>query len=91
MKIVVDENMPLTHALFSQFGEVVALSGRNITADDLSDADVLLVRSVTKVTEELLAKAKKLKLLDCLNPSDNPPQPENKSIIVYLFFFIYIF
>lgn len=63
MKIVVDENMPLTHALFSQFGEVVALSGRNITADDLSDADVLLVRSVTKVTETLLAKAEKLKFV----------------------------
>ena len=63
MKIVVDENMPLTEALFSQFGEIVPLAGRKMTADDLIDADVLLVRSVTKVNAELLAKAQQLKFV----------------------------
>lgn len=63
MKIVVDENMPYARELFSQFGDVVALSGRTMTADDLVDADALMVRSVTQVNESLLAKAEKLKFV----------------------------
>lgn len=63
MKIIVDENMPLTQKLFSAFGEVIPLAGRSMTADDLADADILLVRSVTKVNAELLSKAKKLKFV----------------------------
>ena len=35
-------------------GKVVPLQGRNITAEDLQDADALLVRSVTKVNESLI-------------------------------------
>ncbi|QFI36926.1 4-phosphoerythronate dehydrogenase [Moritella marina ATCC 15381] len=60
MKIVVDENMPYAIELFSQFGEVVALSGRTISAEDLNDVDALMVRSVTQVNEALLMKANKL-------------------------------
>lgn len=63
MKIIVDENMPLTEKLFSGFGEVVRLAGRTMTADDLTDADILLVRSVTKVNADLLSKADKLKFV----------------------------
>ncbi len=63
MKIIVDENMPLTQKLFSAFGEVVPLAGRSMTADDLVDADILLVRSVTKVNAALLSKAEKLKFV----------------------------
>ncbi|CAM2797298.1 4-phosphoerythronate dehydrogenase [Vibrio rarus] len=63
MKIVIDENMPYAKALFSQLGEVVALSGRTITADDLVDVDALMIRSVTKVNEQLLAKANKLRFV----------------------------
>lgn len=55
MKIVVDENMPLAEAFFSGFGSVVRLPGRLITQQDLSDADALMVRSVTTVNEALLA------------------------------------
>ncbi len=55
MKILVDENMPLACELFADFGEVVARPGRSLTADDVRDADVLLVRSVTRVDEALLA------------------------------------
>lgn len=54
MKIVADENIPLLKPLFEQFGEIVTYSGRNITADKVRDADVLLVRSVAKVTRKLL-------------------------------------
>jgi erythronate-4-phosphate dehydrogenase len=60
MKIVVDENMPHAVELFAEFGEVVALPGRQMQARDLRDADVLLVRSVTRVNGDLLATSPKL-------------------------------
>lgn len=55
MKIVADENMPLVDSLFSELGEVVRLPGRSMSAADVKDADILLVRSVTKVNELLLS------------------------------------
>jgi erythronate-4-phosphate dehydrogenase len=60
MKIVVDENMPHALELFAEFGEVIPLSGRHMQAADLQDADVLLVRSVTRVDAELLATSPRL-------------------------------
>ncbi|MGL6465825.1 4-phosphoerythronate dehydrogenase [Aeromonas hydrophila] len=60
MKIVVDENMPHARELFAEFGEVVPLPGRQISASDLQDADVLLVRSVTQVHASLLASCPRL-------------------------------
>ncbi|MGL5336990.1 MAG: 4-phosphoerythronate dehydrogenase, partial [Enterovibrio sp.] len=63
MKIVVDENMPYAVALFSQFGEVRAMAGRAIQAEDLRDVDALMVRSITKVNKELLAMAPKLRFI----------------------------
>lgn len=55
MKIIADENIPFVKDVFSVFGEVVLSSGRNINRGILKDADALLVRSITKVNEELLA------------------------------------
>ena len=60
MKIVVDENMPHACELFAEFGEVVPLPGRQIAAADLQDAEVLLVRSVTRVDARLLASCPRL-------------------------------
>ncbi|RXJ88274.1 4-phosphoerythronate dehydrogenase, partial [Aliarcobacter trophiarum LMG 25534] len=60
MKIVVDENMPHAVELFAEFGEVIPLPGRQMQARDLLDADVLLVRSVTRVNGDLLATSPKL-------------------------------
>lgn len=54
MLIVADENIPLLDSFFSDIGEVRAVSGRNMTADQVRDADILLVRSVTRVDEALL-------------------------------------
>lgn len=54
MKIVADENIPYVNQLFGPLGEVTTLSGRSINARDVVDADVLLVRSVTPVNEDLL-------------------------------------
>ncbi len=63
MKIVIDENMPYAADLFAQLGEVVALPGRQLNAEDLIDVDALMIRSVTKVDEGLISKANKLKFV----------------------------
>ena len=54
LKIIADENMPLVHELFGHYGSVTLIPGRSIRAEDVIDADVLLVRSVTVVNQELL-------------------------------------
>lgn len=54
MKIIADENMPNVSMLFGGIGEVTLVNGRSLTKEQLMDADVLLVRSVTKVNQELL-------------------------------------
>lgn len=55
MKILADENMPYVEALFADIGEVVCVDGRKLTPEQVRDADVLLVRSVTQVNRQLLA------------------------------------
>ena len=54
MKIIADINIPSVKECFSHLGEVITVTGREITPDLLKDADVLLVRSITKVNEKLL-------------------------------------
>ncbi|MFK7702664.1 4-phosphoerythronate dehydrogenase PdxB [Pseudomonas caspiana] len=54
MRIVADENIPLLDAFFAAFGEIRRLPGRSIDRAAVADADILLVRSVTPVTRELL-------------------------------------
>jgi len=53
--VVCDENMPGLDALAASGATLRALPGRGITRDHLRDADALLVRSVTRVDEALLA------------------------------------
>jgi len=60
MKIFYDENMPFAKEFFSDFGELYPFAGRELTAEQVSDADVLLVRSITQVNESLLAFNNKL-------------------------------
>lgn len=54
MKLVVDENIALAEEAFSQFGDVLLIGGRQITNEILRNADALIVRSITKVDENLL-------------------------------------
>ncbi len=54
MKIIADCNIPLVKECFSTIGEIEVVSGREITAEIVKDADVLVVRSVTKVDSGLL-------------------------------------
>lgn len=58
MRIVADENIPYVREAFGGLGEVVTAAGRAMTADLVRDADVLLVRSVTRVNEALLAESR---------------------------------
>lgn len=60
MQIFADENMPLVQQFFADSGTVTLFDGRNVSAAQLKDADVLLVRSVTQVNESLLAENSKL-------------------------------
>jgi erythronate-4-phosphate dehydrogenase len=55
MKIVADENIPLLDAFFGEMStSLVRKPGRDLTANDVRDADILLVRSITKVNQALL-------------------------------------
>lgn len=54
MKIVCAETVLLGHEAFSAAGNTLVIPDREITRDDLIDADALIVRSKTKITAELL-------------------------------------
>ncbi|MBK9097107.1 MAG: 4-phosphoerythronate dehydrogenase [bacterium] len=58
MKLIVDENIAFAREAFSGFGDVILVDGRSLTNRDIKDADVLIVRSITQVDENLLAGSK---------------------------------
>jgi erythronate-4-phosphate dehydrogenase len=58
MKIVADSHIPFVEEYFAAYGELVLKSGRAISHEDVKDADILLVRSITHVNEKLLANTK---------------------------------
>ncbi len=58
MKIIADANIPFVAECCSSIGEVKIVDGREITPGIVSDADVILVRSITPVGADLLAGSK---------------------------------
>ena len=58
MKIVADQHIPYIKEYFNPYGELVLKPGRAISHDDVKDADMLLVRSITHVDKQLLAKSR---------------------------------
>ncbi|SMM99929.1 Erythronate-4-phosphate dehydrogenase [uncultured Candidatus Thioglobus sp.] len=58
MKLVIDDACYAYSEIFAGFGEIVALPGRDINADLVKDADVLIVRSRTQVNQALLDNSK---------------------------------
>ncbi len=54
MKIIADENIPCVEQAFASLGEVSLLPGRGMQPEQVRDADILLVRSVTAVDQRLL-------------------------------------
>jgi erythronate-4-phosphate dehydrogenase len=57
LSILADENIPLVRELFRSMGDVRVVPGEAISGDGLESVDVLLVRSVTQVDADLLAKS----------------------------------
>jgi len=55
MRIVADANIPYLHDAFGALGEVVTMPSRELTAERVRDADLLLVRSTVRVDAALLA------------------------------------
>ncbi|MCP4488218.1 MAG: 4-phosphoerythronate dehydrogenase [Gammaproteobacteria bacterium] len=54
MKIVADENIPQVAEAFKELGDVRLIPGRQIEQRHLTDCQCLLVRTVTRVNQELL-------------------------------------
>lgn len=54
MRILADENIPLLDEFFGGFGQISRHPGRSIERATVGDAEVLLVRSVTRVDRALL-------------------------------------
>ena len=54
LNIIVDENIAFADSAFNQFGRVELVPGRKITNSLLKEVDVLIVRSITNVDENLL-------------------------------------
>lgn len=55
LRLVADENIPAVEAMFGPDVAVRRVAGRQLSRQQLNDADILLVRSVTQVNAELLA------------------------------------
>ncbi|MBE0571019.1 MAG: 4-phosphoerythronate dehydrogenase [Ignavibacteriaceae bacterium] len=58
MNLIVDENIAFAQEAFSRFGNAILVDGRTLTNKNVKDADVLLIRSITKVDAELLRESK---------------------------------
>jgi erythronate-4-phosphate dehydrogenase len=54
MKFVVDKNIPLVEKAFGSLGEVTMINTGEFTNESVREADVLVVRSETKVNKSLL-------------------------------------
>ena len=58
MKIVADVDIPFLEGVFEPYGEVIYKKGVDIVADDVVDADALLVRTRTQCDASLLEGSK---------------------------------
>ena len=58
MKLLIDDAVWGSNQIFSEFGEVFTLPGREIGSESLKGFDALIVRSRTKVDEKLLRGSK---------------------------------
>ena len=58
MKLMIDDAVWGFKEIFSDFGEIVTLPGREIDRQSLLDCEILIVRSRTKVNKELLEGTK---------------------------------
>ena len=57
MKLLVDENLPEAERFFAEFGALTRVAGRAVTPAQAQAADVLLLRSQTRIDAALLGDA----------------------------------
>ena len=62
MKTVIDKDIPFIKGIFEPFSEVVYLRGDMISANDVKDADALIIRTRTECDGQLL-KASKVRFI----------------------------
>ena len=58
MNIIIDANIAYAEEAFSHLGYTRLVDGRTLTNKDVKDADILIVRSITNVNENLLKNSK---------------------------------
>lgn len=58
MNLIIDANIAFAEEAFSHLGITRLVDGRSLTNKDVKDADILIVRSVTNVTDGLLKNSK---------------------------------
>ena len=58
MKIVADKNVPFLEGVFEPFAEVEYMNGKDISRNDMMDADAMIIRTRTKCNAELLEGTK---------------------------------
>src|SRR5580658_2817626 len=58
MKIVADKHIPYVEEYFHAHGDLILKPGRSISPQDVQDADMLLVRSITQVNQALLEQSR---------------------------------
>ena len=58
MKLMIDDAVLGFEKIFSDFGEIITLPGREIDRQSLLDCEILIVRSRTKVNKELIEGTK---------------------------------
>lgn len=63
MKIVFDENIPFGQRCLSLFGDATPVPGRSIPDRALKEAQVLVLRSVSRVDRELIRRAPQLRFV----------------------------
>lgn len=54
MRIVADKNIPFLEGVFEPYADVVYINGKEITREDVREADALIIRTRTKCNAELL-------------------------------------
>ena len=54
MKIVADRNVPFLEGVFEPYAEIVYMDGRDISREDVIDADALIIRTRTRCDAALL-------------------------------------
>ena len=71
MKILLEDTIPFGREYLAELGDINTYAWQSLTPDDLSDADILAVRSTTKVNASLLGATKQLKFVTTATSGTN--------------------